>query len=987
MPATDRQEIRKILFNSLQQRLTWFFEDNNDISIRESFCSLCVRVWRLNWFDIPYNIQPNGSDIDQSSDPSIHNTALNILRSSNDPYHLSISMTIINQTINDFRIPLESISSFYQKRIVLTFRQKHLILIFEYCVNRIKEISNTGNPDQITLSLLKEMLELCSNSLSFIYESHSKSDSSDFIKVLEINSEWNNIIKESPIFFYTYSLNEDLSNLSLEILVFMNAFSTENNLLHDSPPFHLYQIFEKIKSILQYKNDLNSTKMCLITKLLFVLVEQYGTTLLYKMESQQKGHFLDVLDMYMEICEYLLENFNVDLVTTAYILKFWSKVGLELDSILGEDNYNVVVLVQYFIDNLINKESHNSTYLSDKNWEYTLDIIPELFIGVTKFSVGEQLSGIANNLRNRYIQLLNNSTIPSDIEIIERQLAWVVRLLDILIHKTISYEGTANEQEEEEFNAEKTSIVFSIIQLQKTHQTESLSYLEHAIMLFLKRFIVIFFGSESMVIFGHLQNQHGFESPKAIFEIILHKIVENLKIWSHNAQVVKQSLEAFNALSNTKESSNLLAESEYLNKVVENHYELSKDLKKNCLGFYKMIAQSIYFNANANYQFIKSIIEEIEYVLIENNLLMYQDTINCIIIILRGINSSCQNNKNFSDFFDWFYPYYEPLIGNYFKHCLQYNADTTFKTLKFIAEFCENKNGRLSFPNESPNDIKIFKSTANILIDLGKYIIQNQNNLNEDVLFKYRKYFCNILNNIIGGEYCNFGVFYLYNDDIIYKLFIVVYNVLFTISLDKYKQHGTLKSLFKAIEIICSFELGTLYKHNTHSSFIPSNEFIKTLLQCIEWGLEQSNNEISIICYKSIEMLLYHHFNLKNVYQMIDEECLMFFKKLKLKFFDLLLYADVNIALAISKALFYMKFLQPKVYSELQREIILSQPDNIKTELENCFNQLSQDVSNSITRENQEVFSNNFLQFYKKYVKLIDYISFYRYFFGYLVLM
>src|SRR5690606_9792024 len=100
---------------------------------------------------------------------------------------------------------------------------------------------------------------------------------------------------------------------------------------------------------------------------------------------------------------------------------------LELDSILGEDNYNVVVLVQYFIDNLINKESHNSTYLSDKNWEYTLDIIPELFIGVTKFSVGEQLSGIANNLRNRYIQLLNNSTIPSDIEIIERQLAWVVR--------------------------------------------------------------------------------------------------------------------------------------------------------------------------------------------------------------------------------------------------------------------------------------------------------------------------------------------------------------------------------------------------------------------------------------------------------------------------------------------------------------------------------------------------------------------------------
>jgi len=83
--------------------------------------------------------------------------------------------------------------------------------------------------------------------------------------------------------------------------------------------------------------------------------------------------------------------------------------------------------------------------------------------------------------------------------------------------------------------------------------------------------------------------------------------------------------------------------------------------------------------------------------------------------ILKGIVNGLNTQKNFSLFFDWFYPEYFPLIGKSLSAFI-HDDEMVLIIFKFLAELVNNRCSRLRFDTWNINGLIVFKEAAKISI-------------------------------------------------------------------------------------------------------------------------------------------------------------------------------------------------------------------------------------------------------------------------------
>ena len=136
--------------------------------------------------------------------------------------------------------------------------------------------------------------------------------------------------------------------------------------------------------------------------------------------------------------------------------------------------------------------------------------------------------------------------------------------------------------------------------------------------------------------------------------------------------------------------------------------------------------------------------------------------------ILKGIAHGLTSSKNFSLFFDWFYPEYFSIIGKALTAFIQ-EDDLALLIFKFIAEMVNNRCSRLRFDTWNINGLIIFKEAARISIEYLTFTDNLNNKLVKSDLYKdkykFLQVFMSIFYNCITGYFINFAVCEYYNDD------------------------------------------------------------------------------------------------------------------------------------------------------------------------------------------------------------------------------
>lgn len=151
---------------------------------------------------------------------------------------------------------------------------------------------------------------------------------------------------------------------------------------------------------------------------------------------------------------------------------------------------------------------------------------------------------------------------------------------------------------------------------------------------------------------------------------------------------------------------------------------------------------------------------------------------------LRGFIGPIQTRRNFSLFFNWFYPDYMPIL---LRALEAWSPDPVANTLlKFFADFVHNKSQRLNFEVSSPNGILIFRHTSQVITTYGRHVLERQVNEAEKYQYKYKGIsICfTILARCLGGRYINFGVFWLYQDKAIDEAFQMMFQLMLSIPIN-----------------------------------------------------------------------------------------------------------------------------------------------------------------------------------------------------------
>uniref|UniRef100_A0A915MF38 Exportin-7 n=1 Tax=Meloidogyne javanica TaxID=6303 RepID=A0A915MF38_MELJA len=154
---------------------------------------------------------------------------------------------------------------------------------------------------------------------------------------------------------------------------------------------------------------------------------------------------------------------------------------------------------------------------------------------------------------------------------------------------------------------------------------------------------------------------------------------------------------------------------------------------------------------------------------------------------LRGISASCTRKQFYLNFLLWCFSNGDSNVSNLFSVMQESiklwidNADVVTPILKLLAELVMNRQSRLQYDMQSCMAVVLFRNIAKVICEYGTRLLSlppvpKEHHYKQRI--KNTGVCCQIIKNVLAGNYLPFGVFYIYGDtcmtdtlDITFKLF------------------------------------------------------------------------------------------------------------------------------------------------------------------------------------------------------------------------
>lgn len=999
----ERRDIRNLLSQNIINRAEWFFQEGNRIAC-ETFGKLCSRVWRLCWFDIPSNL-PNLKSSDEmvresdDSEPSLIDITLKLIDVNNNSLsQILIALTILNSILYDMSLVVHSVHIYKQKKILNSFKENHLLKIFlstSSTLRKVVDLCSGIQMDSSTKSVINYGLDVIISILGFNYSGSFTDENYDDIGTIILRSKWIEALKTASLFFQIYNLLESTySNKALEVLVFFSAIRSSILKSEESQLEFLDNFLSELGKILQYKINLDSSQNRHNLCRLFVrLKNNYRLDQFLKVKST-----MELLNLYSDFCKSLFEYEETTLSTIFYVLSFWNRIAHGLNTIKSPEGiYKMIIsILMSFLEMTIKREETSDTLLRDKILSSILELFPKLIVCGYE-EMGEKILNGCRTLTDNYLLSCNNA---DRLTIIERQLAWVILFLNSII-----FSKTKVNEEVKYLDSNLISAALNILKLNDERilsagKTESSQYLELSIVTFLLRLSKFVFSNEYEFIIKFLSETHQIHSPNILLNVILEKIMFNLKMWGDDPEVIQETVSVLCTLSEGRYTHKLMLSAPIILQLIQNHNDFEINLsKKFRMNFFKALSELVLSRSDEKLfeSYTNSFNIKLKYIgnMLENNNFMDKNAIINITYELRGILSSCKLFKHYESFFEWFHEssYTTSIIQRSLKAYTFKDWDVVWGVLRFIKDFTHNVHKRINFPNTSPNGIILFKENANILIFIASCINQfeslEQDSKLSDIKYKLTNYLFKIFIHIVDGDYCNYGVFSLYQDDILLNLFSSMFTVIFSKNLlDYIPFHPKIQeSMYFSLSKLCSFNLNQLFSQDSQGRLGVPSETMSLIFSLICFGVKTRNNSIMNYCSSAIEAITNFHMKhikkYSSIRSVLNESHQNVITKIIFELFDVILTERISTSYLIYKAIFCSIQLQPMGYEIVRDTIIKSQISSSVEKgerMNKLFQSLTEGIDNSFTKDNQEKFCDNISTFRSNSRQFIDIYKLYEYF-------
>ncbi|KAL0488799.1 exportin-XPO7 [Acrasis kona] len=920
---------------------------------------LLGRMTKMGWMEelsnreLPEQIKQH---FGQSSDMSVRTIGLQILRSIIEEMNTLAQRKSITQ----------------HRKVAVSFRDLALRGIFETAIHVLRDAVRNGYL-AVHPKLYTEALGLITATLKFDFVGIFPDESTEDVGTIQIPAGWRSLFEEGDILQLFWDLYasvptptpsnvlQQVQTLSLKVLVLLSSIRRSLFQSDDDRKKYLTSFVDGIIRILTSKQGLNVTEN----------YHQFCRLLARLKSNFQLNEFI-ICPNYNQWLS-LVANFSIESFkswkysgqSVFYILNLWSRLVAskpylkqELDSQL--DTYVPEVTKQFITSRLefaracANDDAIENPLEHKEILDEQLDALPQLVhadyekLGIVFTNCFDPtFASYTNAIRSK------NSNIYAECEL---QLTWLIYMFGSIIGKRYAGTGTTVTSDASEIiDGNLTARVLQTATLigerlaisSSAVDDDSLQHLENAVIYFMKHFKRIYLG-DAMIshskIYTRLQELMNLQDQLQLLEVFMNKIANNLKIWAQCESIIKQTISLFDDIATGYCSAKYATKLEITKMLLTRHsadnfpFLKMRDNIRQRTTFYHTLCKLLFLQNYTEDDFL-NFMKPFDMVCtqlrqINESEFAREDVMFALtgwLRDMRGVCMGCSSKKTYQYLFDWLYPRHFPLL---LKTVQVYSNKPSCMTalLKFVLEFSLNKSTRISFGPCSPNGILLFKEISALLVTFGQRAfaansapsLGNGDNKDEyDSRYKSVSICMKILTSALNGNYCNFGVFSLYNDRSLIDCLDVVIRLSLAIPLNDIISYPKMtRNYFSLVETL-------FHNHLERVIEFDSNIFLK-LVSSLEEGVKLEDlNLSSQICASLDHLCTFYYAQVKKqspqavLLSRHLQQSVELFPRLLHQFFHLIIYEDCGNQWSVSRTMLSLIVINPAMFEETKNRIII----------------------------------------------------------------
>mmetsp|Transcript_47243 Transcript_47243/g.101123 ORF Transcript_47243/g.101123 Transcript_47243/m.101123 type:complete len:1094 (+) Transcript_47243:406-3687(+) len=1006
----QKEEMRNFLFDYLAKNGPDLYR-SAPMGVSPVVRLLC-RVIKLAWLEGPQfqNVTERVGQFLQSS-----------------PLHWVLGLEIYTDLTTDMQPSIGTAMSRY-RRTALSFRDTALPAIFTMGMQTLQQVA-TG---QIAIAdkseerkLMKQVLQLSCNCLSFDFMGTMPDDTSDEQNTVMVPHSWVMLRDEGipKLFFdlFTRSTSAqwiECAQLCLQCLVLLAALRRSFFQKEEDRGKLLASMMQGTTTVLASKMGLQDHQC--YHELCRLLGKINATHQLNELCSTEQ--FQVWIEQVYSFTMDSLRHWEVMPNSKHYLLGFWA--ALVNPVIMMQDK--APKALETFIQQITLAYVESRLFMAERSADsanFSADWDDPLLDEVLR---AEQLEVLSNLGRCRYqdtaqhimkhfeevSRLGQAGQIPQPV--FEKKMTWLVYMMGALVGGHASAKSTRSDTDGAPthiVNGEIAGRVFRLINLTDQQATPS-EGLELAYLYFLEQFRKVYIGEHAkqvvqMQVSERLATALGLEDENAMLGLLINKIGKNLQHRYSLEAVVKKTLALFHELAGGVNIVHTVDRSPHL--IVSGRLLLKNDMVKYILGnhaspefgfltfglqygkyrtmYYhtlgKLLFMDIREKKDAFEKFMApqaQVLNGLFHQLNQNAQMFRQETYKGPLIglcrDLRGIAQACNGSDPYGMLFDW-------LVDNpkspqnsritLFARALDIwwdDPEVTTPLLKFMSEFVHNKGQRINFEQSSPGGILLFREASSILVTYGTRILQ-KTQFRDLYVEKYKGIGASLdmFSHALAGNYTNFGVFELYSDNSLAKSMALALQMCLAVPLQE------INAYLKALKPYYYFlDLATRNHMNKVVELDPP--LLATLIHSIEEGLLSFESGVSMQCCSSVDHIIsYFHQQLnekanantpeqERVRNFLSQgnQCACLQKILTLML-QLVMNGEFTSTWSISRPLLGLVLLFEQYFVQLKEQLVMTQIEEKRGKLRGLFDELMSGVENNLTTKNKDHFTRNLYQF------------------------
>ena len=660
------------------------------------------------------------------------------------------------EIIAEISEPVKGRSLSSNRKIAVSFRDEGLGKIFNFALFTLN-----SQLQSLPVNLLSSLLTLLHLSLNFDFLGVSSDETCEDTVCLQIPMQWKSHF-ENPSFFGLLRFIIAEAEGEVEVLalrVFNHIGAIRKSIFSGSVEMKSNYINEYLK----------------VSKIL--------------MDSKKFEN--DALFEFIQAIKRFLFNFGIKDVTDCSQFEEWIKslanfsVNLftRVESVISGNESSMVIWKFLSNEAQIQLASHQPVSqfivpLFQKFIEYTLiNISPESFEWDKESDLKEHIELISNFSLYHYVEIGKiiensfNEIIELDIikEREQAKLTWII----LIASGMISMRDNKNTDAHLSLDAVYVQLIFKTI----SKIQPSIECLQVSCVMFFQGLGKAYINSsyeKLWLLFEQSMNTD--QTVDKILTPIFEITFSNLSS-SSSSRLIKYSLDLFELLSKGYYSNKFLIKNEMIQKLMV-QYKVIPLCMQNSKFRMRLLNSLTHLWMNEDIilpveSFLAPMSDAIQNV--QNSLNSRE--FDLLFKELEGICVALQSQKNYLDFFEWFYYRFSVVITacqNFL-----YDLDVMDSLLGFLAELVNSRNSRIKFDPATSYGLVLFKNVSSVIVGYGKVILEARGN--HEMFKKFEKKIrkvVSIMNCLLAGGYTSFGVFEVYNDPCFYEALQMTFNII-----------------------------------------------------------------------------------------------------------------------------------------------------------------------------------------------------------------